>query len=355
MAPEPNIVLLGGEGIGPEVVEATADVLQHVLPGVRFSRPPHGEAAIEAYGTSMPDVTRQACREADAVLYGATWKHCKEVLRFLRFGLETFANVRPAKRRPGVRSPLRDAPPVDVVVVRENLEGEYPSREGSLEDFRAHWPEFTDVIGNKPVGDGAFALRITTEAGSQRISEYAAKAAIARRAAGRPGKVAIVTKQNVLPRTDGLFRAVAERVLDGQGVPHEHYYVDDACRRLVVKPEAFDVILAPNLFGDILSDITAELIGGLGLAPSGCIGHRYAYFEAVHGSAPDIAGKGIANPLATVLSAAMMLEHLGLNHEASALECAVDRVLEAGDVLTPDLGGSAGTGQVVSAVIRHLG
>ena len=354
MASDPQIVLLGGEGIGPEVVEATARVLQHLLPKARFVRPLHGEAAIAQYGTSMPPQTQAACREAQAVLYGATWKHCKDVHRFLRWGLETFANVRPAKSRPGLHSPLKNDVPLDILIVRENLEGEYPTREGSLADFEARWPEFTDVLGQTMPKSGAFALRITTEDSCRRVSEYAARAALRRRDAGLAGKITIVTKENILAKTDGIFRRVAEQVLSDAGLLHDHYYVDDACRRLVAHPQTFDVILAPNLFGDIMSDITAELVGGLGMAPSACVGTRYAYFESVHGSAPDIAGKGIANPLATVLSAQMMLDHLDLADEARALERAVERVLAEGKVLTPDLGGTARTENVVAELLRFL-
>jgi 3-isopropylmalate dehydrogenase len=346
----PTIVLLGGEGIGPEVVEATASVLSDLLPRANFLRPPHGEAAIAEFGEAMPEVTREACRKADAILFGATQEHCRPVLRFLRWGLGTYANLRPARTLPGIASPLRKQVAVDLLVVRENLEGEYPAREGELAEFNARWPGFKDALGQPLPEEGLFTLRLTTGRGTRRISEAAAVWALRRRAQGRPGKVTVVTKQNVLRRTDGLFRRVAEEALDAAGVEHDHLFVDDACRRLVAEPEAFDVILCPNLFGDILSDIAAELGGGMGMAPSGCIGDGSAYFESVHGAAPDIAGKGIANPLATVLSARMMLEHLGYGAEARALEAAVVRLLEDGRVLTPDLGGTASTGDVARAL-----
>ena len=350
-----NLVLLGGEGIGPEVVEATAQVLKHLVPDVELQRPIHGEAAIAAHGTSIPDATKEACRRADAILYGATHKHCKDVLRFLRWGLTTFANLRPSKTRPGLPSPLKKDVPIDLLIVRENVEGEYPTREGELRDFVARWPEFTDVIGQKIPAEGAFALRITTEIGCRRVSAVAAQAALRRRESGRPGKVTIVTKQNIFARGDGMFRSIAEEILDAAKVPHDHYYIDDACRRLVAQPENFDVILTPNMFGDIMSDIAAELVGGLGMAPSGCVGERWSYFESVHGSAPDIAGKGIANPLATILSAQMMLDHLGRRDEARALERAVDRLLTERKVLTPDLGGTAHTDDVTGALVHLLG
>jgi isocitrate/isopropylmalate dehydrogenase len=192
---------------------------------------------------------------------------------------------------------------------------------------------------------------VATETGARRIAQVAVRQAQVRQRAGRPGKVSIVTKQNVLRRTDGIFKDVAEAVLREAGLPFDHYYVDDACRRLVAQPEAFDVILTPTLFGDIMSDIAAELVGGLGVAPSACVGDGTAYFESVHGSAPDIAGRGIANPLATILSAEMMLAHLGHDQEARRLGGAVDRLLAERRVLPPDLGGSARTDEVAGAVI----
>lgn len=350
-----SLVLLGGEGIGPEVVEATATVLEQLLPGVRYLRPVHGEEAVARFGTPLPEETQDACRRADAILFGSVLQHSRPVLRFLRWGLETYANLRPAKSRPGLPSPLSKGAPLDLLIVRENLEGEYPSREGTLEDLTSRWPELRDKLGEPlPRGGGNFAVRVITEDRCRHISQVAARLARERRGEGRPGRVTVVTKSNVLRRTDGLFQQVAEEVLEAAGLEHNHFYVDDACRRLVAEPEAFDVILAPNLYGDIMSDIAAELVGGMGMAPSGCVGDRHAYFESVHGSAPDIAGRGIANPLATVLSAELMLGHLGLRDEARALGAAVDRLLADGRVLTPDLGGTARTQEVVEALIALL-
>ena len=350
----PTIVLLGGEGIGPEVVESAARVVAHLVPGARFERPLHGEPAIAAHATAIPEETKAACRKADAILFGATWKHCGDVLRFLRWGLATYANVRPSKTRPGLARVLRKEAAIDLVLVRENLEGEYPSREGDLAEFHARWPGFKDIIGQPLPPAGAFAVRVATEEGARRISRYAVARALERRAEGRPGKVTVVTKQNVLRKTDGIFKQVAEAAVAEAGLACEHFYVDDACRRLVAQPESFDVILTPNLFGDIMSDIAAELTGGLGMAASACIGDGSAYFESVHGSAPDIAGRGIANPLATVLSARMMLAHLGFADPAARLERAVDRLLSDGKVLTPDLGGRARTEEVERALIALL-
>jgi isocitrate/isopropylmalate dehydrogenase len=350
----PTIALLGGEGIGPEVVEATASVLRELLPQATLVRPLHGEAAVVACGSSMPAETQETCRRADGILFGATWKHSSEVLRFLRWGLDTYANLRPSRSRVGLPSPLRSQVPIDLVIVRENVEGEYPAREGELAEMSRRWPEFRDALGRALPTQGRFAVRVVTETGARRIAEQAARVARRRRERGRPGLVTIVTKANVLKRSDGLFREIAEQVLDAADLPHDHYYVDDGCRRLIACPEAFDVILAPNLYGDILSDVAAELVGGLGMAPSACVGDGASYFESVHGAAPDIAGKGIANPLATVLSAALMLEHLGFTQEALALESAVDLLIADGKVLTPDLGGVAKTADVIDALLARL-
>jgi 3-isopropylmalate dehydrogenase len=349
-----TIALLGGEGIGPEVVEATATVLTALLPGLRFVRPLHGEAALAAAGEAFPEASRAACRDADSILFGATHLHTREVLRFLRWGLGTCANLRPARTLPGLPSPLAKGVPIDLLIVRENLEGEYPGREGEVAEFNARWPEFRDALGRALPDEGLFTLRLTTESGTRQVSAAAARLADERRRRGRPGRVTIVTKQNVLRRTDGLFLDVARQVLDAAAIPHHHLYVDDACRRLVAEPEAFDVILTPNLFGDILSDVAAELVGGMGMAPSGCLGDRHSYFESVHGSAPDIAGRGIANPLATVLSSQMMLEHLGRQAAADALGRAVERLLAERTVLTPDLGGTATTAEVAAALVTLL-
>jgi len=349
-----RIVLLGGEGIGPEVVEATAEVLISLIPSVQLSRPMHGELALKEHKTAMPPEAQEACRAADAVLFGATHKFCGDVLRYLRWGLDTYANVRPSRTRPSLASPLVGKAPIDLVIVRENVEGEYPTREGDLAEFTRRWPEFRDFLGQAPPSTGAFALRVVTAEGSRRIAQYAATLALKRREAGRPGKVTIITKHNMYKKTDALFKDTAESVFTAAGVPFEHYFVDDGCRRLVAQPEKLDVILTPNLFGDIMSDIAAELVGGLGMAPSGCVGDGHAYFESVHGSAPDIAGKGIANPLATVLSAVMMLDHVGRADEARRLDAAVDRLLAERKVLTPDLGGSARTGDVVKALVALL-
>jgi len=204
-------------------------------------------------------------------------------------------------------------------------------------------------------GEGRFAVKVVSRSGTERIARFACELARKRTAKGHPGKVTCVTKSNVLRRTDGFFRQIVEAVVKGfPDLAYEHFYVDDAARRLVRFPQKMDVVLAMNLYGDILSDLAAELAGGLGIAPSGCFGDRWAYFESVHGSAPDIAGRGIANPTATILSSVMMLEHMGLADEARRLEAGVARVYREGRHLTRDQGGTATTKEFCQAVLKAL-
>ena len=205
------------------------------------------------------------------------------------------------------------------------------------------------------VGPGRFALKIITERGAERVVRFAFELARRRRGSGRPARVTCATKHNMLPQSDGLFRSIATDVASGYpDVAFETFIVDDFARRLVADPHALDVVVMPNLYGDILSDAAAGLVGGLGLAPSGCYGDGYAYFESVHGTAPDIAGRNVINPTATILSAAMMLDYLGFAEAARRLETAVTRVYAAGEHLTVDQGGTASTTTFCEAVAGQL-
>jgi isocitrate/isopropylmalate dehydrogenase len=215
-------------------------------------------------------------------------------------------------------------------------------------------PDLADKTGRKVKdfgSEGRFAVKVVTPRGAERIARFACELARKRRARGKPGKVTCVTKSNVLPRTDGLYHETVERLVREAGLQFEHFHVDDAARRLVRFPKSMDVVLCMNLYGDILSDLGAETAGGLGLAPSANFGDGWAYFESVHGSAPDIAGKGIANPTATIRSAALMLEHMGMGAEAERLEAAVARVYRDGKTLTPDQGGTARTREMAQAIL----
>ena len=205
------------------------------------------------------------------------------------------------------------------------------------------------------LGPGRFALKVITEAGSERVVRFAFELARKRRESGHPGHVTCGTKHNMLPKSDGLFRDVALRVAEeNPDIPFESFIVDDLAHRLVARPHDFDVVVLPNLYGDILSDAAAALVGGLGLAPSGCYGEDYAYFESAHGTAPDIAGRGIINPTAMILSGVMMLEYLGHREPARTLEAAVESVYAEGKTLPPDQGGTASTKDFCAAIASRF-
>jgi len=306
-------------------------------------------------GNPLPEETKRAARAADGVLFRAAGPSRSNVVSWLRWEMAAWAGVRRIRFFPGMRSPLADPDGIDYILLRENSEGLYPGREGELSDLINVMPDLSDRTGRKikEFGDeGRFAVKIVTPKGAERIARFACDLARKRKTRGKPGKVTCVTKSNVLPRTDGLYQQTAERIVREAGLEFEHFHVDDAARRLVRFPKSMDVVLCMNLYGDILSDLGAETAGGLGLAPSANFGDDgWAYFESVHGSAPDIAGKGIANPTATILSAALMLEHMGMGAEAQRLESAVGRIYREGKALTPDQGGRAKTREMAQAVL----
>jgi isocitrate/isopropylmalate dehydrogenase len=354
--PSPRVVLIPGEDAAPEAFEPTVELVDSLGLGIEWLRPPVGLPARESHGSPFPEEARRAIDEADTTFFGATSGPSGPALLYLRWGKGTYANVRPARYLPGARSPLAEPDGVDLAIVRENLEDLYVFAEGELEALAP--ADITSGTLQRPVhelGPGRFGLKVITEAGSERIVRFAFDLARRRRERGRPGRVTCGTKHNMLPRSDGLFREVALRVAgDYPDVPFESLIVDDLAHRLVARPHAFDVVVLPNLYGDLLSDATGALVGGLGLAPSGCYGDDYAYFESAHGSAPDIAGRGIINPTAMILSAAMMLEHLGFADAARGLEAAVEGVYAEGRALTPDQGGEASTRAFCEAVAARL-
>jgi isocitrate/isopropylmalate dehydrogenase len=341
-----TVVAFPGEGIGLEVVEATCELLTGTGLPLKILTP--------TQGSPLPEESKRAAREADGVLFGAAGPRTSAVVSWLRWEMAAWAGVRPIRFFPGMRSPLADPEGIDYVLVRENSEGLYPGREGDLADLIRLMPDLADRTGRtvKDFGpEGRFAVKVVTPRGAERIARFSCDLARRRQGRGKPGKVTLVTKSNVLPRTDGLYDEIVGRIVREAGLPFEHFHVDDAARRLVRFPKSMDVVLCMNLYGDILSDLGAETAGGLGLAPSGNFGDGWAYFESVHGSAPDIAGRSIANPTATILSAALMLEHMGLDEEGRRLEAAVGRVYRDGKTLTPDQGGTAKTREVAQAVL----
>ncbi len=327
-----RVILIPGDGIGREVIPAAERVLAATGVPLEFVGAEAGWATFERCGTALPPETLQAVREAGLALFGAVSSPARPVPGYrspivaLRRELDLYANVRPALSAPVQGS----RPGVDLVVVRENTEGLYSGRE-------------------RREGDTAIAERVITRRASERIGRVACELALRRRA-----HLTIVHKANILPHTCGLFRdAVRAVAADYPGLAVEECLVDTMALRLVREPEAFDVIVTTNLFGDVLSDEAAASVGGLGLAPSGNIGERAAVFEPVHGSAPDIAGHGVANPSAAILAGAMLLDHIGEGAAAGKVRQAVRRVLETGPH-TPDLGGSATTAQVIEAVLSAL-
>ena len=359
-----DVAVLPGDGIGPEVVAEAVRVLRRVetLSGgevdLRVETFAVGAAAWRRGGVAIADDVYAACEAADAILLGAAGlpdaRHPDgreagaDVIFRLRFGLDLYAGIRPVRLYPGAPTPLRDTPDgIDYVIVRENVEGLYAGRHG----------------GSRVEGEVAADTSIVTRAGTRRIAETAFGLAEARAGHGRkrPPLVTCVDKANVLA-SYAFFREVASEVASRHpDVAFEAVYVDAAALYLVQRPSTFDVLVAENMFGDILSDLGAGTVGGLGLAPSADVGDAHGLFQAAHGSAPDIAGKGIANPLATILSAAMMLDWLGRRREDEAalrasgwVEEAVAASLLDGSGLTGDVGGSAGTVEAGDAVLRAL-
>jgi 3-isopropylmalate dehydrogenase len=354
-----DIAVLPGDGIGPEVVDAVVPLLERLARGAgfafRFSSHPAGALHYQATGEALPAATLEAARAADAILFGAMgWP----AIRYpdgteiapqldLRVQLELYAGVRPARAIPGVALPLSDprAREIDLVIVRESTEGLFASRgRGTVEDDR----EARDTM-------------VITRAGSERVHAFALRLGQRRKRRGRPGRVTCVDKANVF-RSMAFFR----RIFDEQAarfpdVVADHHYIDATALDLVRKPWTFDVIVTENMFGDILSDETAALVGGMGMAPSGDIGDRHGLFQPCHGSAPDIAGTGRANPVATVLSAAMMLDWLGDRHGDEALaaagarlERAVDTVFASGRIRPFEFGGRDGTRAIAAALEAEL-
>ena len=327
-----KIAVIPGDGIGKTVVPEAVRVLESTGLKFDFQYMEVGYEVFKKVGTSVPEEVLSRIKETQACLFGATTTPVgvadyRSAVVTLRKALDLYANVRPAKSYP-IRSSIKN---VDLVIVRENTEGLYSGIEFELED-------------------SAFTLRMITKRASERIARFAFNLAMKRRK-----RVTIVTKANVMRKTCGLFREVSLLVAkDYPEVEVNELFVDVAAMNLVLKPQVFDVIVTPNLFGDILSDEAAGLVGGLGLAPSANMGDNYALFEPVHGSAPDIAGKGIANPMATILSAKMMLDYLGESKWAERIENAVVTVLKEGKYLTPDLGGTSTTREVTEAIIDAL-
>lgn len=325
-----NIAVIPGDGIGSEVMESTITVLNNLNLDFNYIYGEAGDACLEKTGYALPEKTIEIVKNADACLFGAAGETAADVIVKLRQEMKMFANLRPVKSYPNTNSLAEN---IDFIIVRENTEGLYI----------ADKEEFTD--------EGAVAKRVITREAEERIIDYAFQYA----KDNNKSKVTGVHKANVLKKSDGLFKDIFYEV--GEKYPDiekEDFYVDATAMYLITQPEKFEVIVTTNLFGDILSDEGAGLVGGLGLIPSANIGNDGALFEPVHGSAPDIAGKGIANPIAMILSAVMMLKYLGENESGEKLENAILKLLTDAKVLTGDLGGNATTNEVTNEIIKLL-
>ncbi len=361
-APEAHfdIAVFAGDGIGPEVMRAALAVLDAVQrrTGGFVLRLEHLEGGAAAYrdrGIALSDEALKRAQAADAILFGAMglpdvrYPDGTEIAPQLelRFALELYAGVRPIRAVPGAGQALaaERAREIDLVIVRESTEGLFAARgKGIVEDDRV-----------------ASDTMVITRAGCERLFDFSFRLARRRKARGRPGIVTCVDKSNVLQSMAFFRRIFDETAPRFADVAPQHHYVDATALDLVRRPWEFDVMVMENMFGDILSDLGAALIGGMGMAPSADIGDRHAVFQPCHGSAPDIAGRGIANPVAMLKSAAMMLDWLGERHDENAcvtaatrIDAAVDAVLAAGAVRPCDLGGHADTAAFTRAVIEAL-
>ncbi|MBW2243430.1 MAG: isocitrate/isopropylmalate dehydrogenase family protein [Deltaproteobacteria bacterium] len=326
--------LIRGDGIGPEVTEAALQVLEAAGVAMEWDTVEAGAEVVQKYGTPVPEGVLDSIRRTRVALKGPIGTPVGGGFRSanvtLRQSLGLFASVRPVKNLPGLKTPFDG---VDLVLVRENTEGLYSGLEHQVA------PGIVE------------SLKIVTEAASLRIAEYAFQLA---QREGR-SEVCTVHKANILKLSDGLFLECARRVAKGYPeITHREIIVDNCAMQLVTNPGQFQVLLLENLYGDILSDLCAGLVGGLGVVPGANIGEDIAVFEAVHGSAPDIAGKHLANPTAVILSAVMMLRHLGEDDAASAIEQAVFQTLAEPANHPGDLGGHAGTDEITRAVIERL-
>ncbi|HHX99878.1 MAG TPA: isocitrate/isopropylmalate dehydrogenase family protein, partial [Methanothermobacter sp.] len=322
-----------GDGIGPEVTQAAIHALDAIPVEFSFQEARAGNSCFEDTGTTIPDETIKMAKNSDATLFGAvtTVPGQKSAIITLRKKLDLYANLRPIKSYPGVKSVFND---LDLLIVRENSEGLYSGIE-----------KFTN--------QGATAMRVITRKASEKITKIAFQEAYKR---GKT-RLTAVHKANVLKKTDGIFRESFWKVakeyakINGyEAIEVDEVYVDAAAMFMVTKPHRFQVMVTTNLFGDILSDEGAGLVGGLGMVPSANIGDHNGLFEPVHGSAPDIAGKGVANPTAMILSVVLMLQFLKENREALKLEQSLLNVLKERKSITPDIGGTSTTMEMAQAV-----
>ncbi|NFL68620.1 isocitrate/isopropylmalate dehydrogenase family protein [Clostridium botulinum] len=329
-----NITLIPGDGIGPEVTEAARKVIDAVGADINWHVVEAGEKVLDKYKTPLPNYVLDSIKETKVALKGPVTtpvgKGFRSVNVTLRKSLNLYANIRPVKSYKGIKSRYEN---VDLIIVRENTEDLYAGIEHMIGD------------------DIAESIKVITKKASDRIVDYAFDMA---RKENR-NKVTAVHKANIMKLSDGLFLNCAKEVASkNKDIDFEDVIVDAMAMKLVLNPEKYDVLVMPNLYGDILSDMAAGLVGGLGLLPGANIGYEGAVFEAAHGAAPDIAGKNKANPTACILSGAMMLNYIGENEKAKKIENAIEKVFVEGKCLTEDLGGSSTTEEFTKAIIENL-
>jgi isocitrate dehydrogenase (NAD+) len=329
-----RVTLIPGDGVGPELAEASTRVLEAAGVALEWERVEAGAAVIERHGTPLPDEVLDSIRATGVALKGPLTTPVgggfRSVNVALRRALDLYVNLRPARSMAGVPAPWRD---VDLVIVRENTEDLYTGEERMVGD------------------DAAEAVKRISRAASERIAHYAFRYAASH---GRR-RVTAVHKANIMKLTDGLFLESCRRVAaDYPAIEFDDRIVDNLCMQLVQKPQLYDVLVLPNLYGDIVSDLAAGLVGGLGVAPGANIGDRAAVFEPVHGSVPKYAGLDRADPTAMILSGVLLLRHLGEGAAADRVETAVREVIAEGRTVTADLGGSAGTRAMADAIAARL-
>ncbi len=347
------VAVVPGDDAAPEAVSASMSVLEAMDLPLEFDLLPPGSELAEMPETERENFVNERLDAADTVLFGST-NGTTPGIQHLRWGHKTYANVRPIRWRPGFRSPMANPEGLDYVIVRENLEDSYVGIMGDVDALRS-----SGLIGPRAriawEGEGRFAAKIITRQGTEKVARFAFELAGKRAAkSGRSPRLTVSAKTNMLPATDRYFCDIVEEIgSDYPEVRLERFIVDDMAHRLVTRYDELDVLLLPNLYGDVLSDLGAGTVGGLGLAPSGCYGDSSAYFESAHGTAPDIVGQDRINPTATLLSAVMMLDHLGLDQAATRLDRAISEVYSIGRTLTVDQGGTATTDEFATAV-RNL-
>lgn len=329
-----HCTLIPGDGIGPEVAQAAVRAIEATGVEIRWRRAELNEAIILESGKTLPQYVLDSLNETRVGLKGPVTTPVaggfQSVNVALRKTLDLFANVRPVRTLPGIKTRFQDVK-IDMVIFRENTEDLYSGLEHEI------------------VKDVVTSLKVITRTASERIARYAFE--YARK--NRRRQVAAIHKANIMKLADGLFlRCARETAQQYPEIEYKELIVDNASMQLVIRPETFDILLLPNLYGDIVSDLAAGLVGGLGIVPGANMGETHAVFEAVHGSAPDIAGQGKANPTALILSSVMLLTHLGETAAAQRLQHGVEKVYREGKTLTGDVGGSASTEEFTEAVIK---